>query len=91
MADARTKVPTQTGRRVSLSNTASNMLSSIFPTSQAKLKAALETIKADISDPAKVKKVAGFDDLYVARSDGMRVVFKRTDDASVITSVAAEA
>ena len=91
MADSQTKVPTQTGKQVALSNTASNMLSSIFPTSPAKAKAAFETIKTDISDPTNVKKVAGFDDVYVARIHGMRIVFKRTDDAIMITSVAAEA
>ncbi|MGX7704134.1 hypothetical protein [Methylobacterium sp. Gmos1] len=80
----------QQERRVSISNTASNMLSSLFPTSKAKVDAAFETIKADMADPANVQKLAGFDDVYVARGHGIRVVFKQDGDGTVITAVAAE-
>ncbi|WP_288582634.1 hypothetical protein [uncultured Methylobacterium sp.] len=90
MPDARIMTGHPPERRVSISNTASNMLSSLFPTSTAKVDAAFETIKADMADPAKVQKLAGFDDLYVARGHGIRVVFKQDGDDAVITAVAAE-
>lgn len=78
------------GKRVSMSNTASNMLASIFPRNKSKANAAFETIKSDISDPGKVAKVVGFEDLYVARGHDMRIVFKQDEESATITSVAAE-
>lgn len=90
MADARLMTERRPERRVSISNTASNMLSSLFPTSAAKVDAAFETIKADMADPTKVQKLAGFDDVYVARGHGIRVVFKQDGYDAVITAVAAE-
>ena len=66
------------------------MLSSLFPTSTAKVDAAFKTIKADMADPTKVQKLAGFNEVYVARGHGIRVVFKQDGDDAVITAVAAE-
>ncbi len=90
MADAGIRTKSRSERRVSISNTASNMLASLFPTSRAKVAAAFETIKADMADPAKVQKLAGFDDVYVARGHGIRVVFKQDSEDTVITAVAAD-
>ena len=90
MANAQTKTKAQPSRRVSISNTASNMLSSLHPTSKTKANAAFAAIKSDMADPTKVKKLAGFDDTYVARGHGIRVVFKKDGDKSVITSIAAD-
>ncbi|MET7242509.1 hypothetical protein ABZT49_04015 [Methylobacterium sp. EM32] len=90
MADARITSEHQPERRVSISNTASNMLASLFPTNKAKVDAAFETIKSDMADPAKVQKLVGFDDVYVARGHGIRVVFKQDGEDALITAVAAE-
>lgn len=90
MADAEIVTKSRSERRVSISNTASNMLATLFPMSRTKVAAAFETIKADMSDPAKVRKLDGFDDVYVARGHGIRVVFKQDGDETVITAVAAD-
>lgn len=71
------------------SNTATTMLSALVPDS--KKKGVVANIELDISDPSKVRKVEGYDHVYVARGHGLRVVFRRKDDRLEITSVAAEA
>ncbi|MGU3536276.1 hypothetical protein [Methylobacterium sp. A54F] len=75
---------------VAISNTAANMLTSLYGRSRSRVNAAVAAIEADIEDPAKVKKVAGYDDVFVARGHGMRILFTRKDGQSVVTSVAAD-
>lgn len=70
------------------SNTASVMLSALYPTSREHV---LANIKADIADPKKVHKIEGYDDVYVARGHGLQVVFTVRDGMSEVTSVAAQA
>jgi hypothetical protein len=78
-------------RRVLVSNTAANMISSLHPFNKTKASAALATIKASVLDPSKVRKIDGVDDAFVARAGDLRVVFKKEGDSVVITSVVAQA
>lgn len=66
------------------------MISSLVGASATKAKAAIKTIEADIKDPTKVRKLDGYDNVFVARGHGMRVVFKTEGESSVITAVSAE-
>jgi hypothetical protein len=54
-------------RRVLLSNTAANMISSLHPANKSKVSDALATIKSSVIDPANVKKIVGVDSV-VARA-----------------------
>ncbi|WP_031237885.1 hypothetical protein [Mesorhizobium sp. LNJC405B00] len=78
-------------RRVLVSKTAANMISSLHPFNKTKANAALATIKSSVLDQAKVKKIVGVDNAFVARADDLRVVFKYEGDSVVITSVVAKA
>ncbi len=91
MPDAQARTKGQGGSVVLISNTAANMLSSLHPHSRNKAQAAIENIKSDIDDPTKVKKLIGYDNVFVAYGHGMRVVFTREGDSSVVTSVSADA
>ncbi len=73
---------------VRLSNTAATMLNALFGQDKSKIRTAMAQIEADIRDPAKVRRIVGRDGVYVAKGHGMRVVFKRENEAAVITSVA---
>jgi mRNA-degrading endonuclease RelE of RelBE toxin-antitoxin system len=75
---------------VSVSNIAANMLSSLFHGDSSKVKKTLKSITMDIDDSTKVKKIQGYDNIFVARGDGMRIVFQRDDDVVVIISVSAD-
>ncbi len=83
------KLKVERNKSMRFSNTATTMLSTLYPAS--KKKDVVAKIQADISDPTKVRKIQGYDDVYVARSHGLRVVFTLRDGTSEITSVAAEA
>lgn len=78
-------------RRVLVSNTAVNMISSLHPFSKSEANAALATIKSSVLDPAKVKKIVGVENAFVARAGDLRVVFKKEGDSVLITSVIAHA
>lgn len=78
-------------RRVLVSNTAVNMISSLHPFNKSKANAALATIKSSVLDPAQVKKIVGVENAFVARAGDLRVVFKEEGDSVVITSVIAHA
>jgi mRNA-degrading endonuclease RelE of RelBE toxin-antitoxin system len=86
MADPREKPAGE--KTVRFSNTATTMLSAL---STGKKKDVLATIATDIADPAKVRKIQGYEDVYVARGNGLRVIFKRKNGTSEVTSVAVEA
>jgi mRNA-degrading endonuclease RelE of RelBE toxin-antitoxin system len=77
-------------RRVIVSHTAANMISSLHPFNKNKASAALATIKSSVLDPAKVKKIAGVDNAFVARAGDLRVLFEKDGDSVVITSVVAQ-
>ena len=77
------------GRHVLVSNTAANMMSSLHPFNKSKANAALTTIKSSVLDPAKVMKIAGVDNAFVARAGNLRVFFKKEGDSVVITSIIA--
>jgi mRNA-degrading endonuclease RelE of RelBE toxin-antitoxin system len=77
-------------QRVSVSNTAANMLSSLSSGNSSKVAATIENITADIGDPNKVKKLQGFDNIFVARGHGVKVVYKDDDDVLTIISVAVD-
>lgn len=81
---------TRSSKPVQISNTAATMLSTLYPKSPAKVKAAIVQIESDIDDPSKVRRVVGHDDVFVARGHGMRILFTRKGDTSVITSVASD-
>ena len=90
MATAQRQENGSTGRRVLVSNTAANMISSLHPFNKTKADAALATIKSSVLDPAKIKKIVGVDNAFVARVGDLRVVFKNEGDSVVITSVIAQ-
>jgi hypothetical protein len=91
MATARRKENGSSSRRVLVSNTAANMISSLHPFNRTKASAALATIKSSVLDPAKIKKIDGVDNAFVARAGDLRVVFKNEGDSVIITSVVAQA
>ncbi len=90
MATARRQDDAPGRPRVLVSNTAANMIASLHPFDQTEADATLMTIKASVLDPAKVKKIAGLDNAFVARAGDLRVLFKTEDDSVVITSVIAQ-
>lgn len=75
--------------RVFVSNTATNMVSSLHPFDKKEADAALEKIRSSVLDPLAVKKVAGVENAFVARVDDLRVLFKHEGDSVVITSIVA--
>lgn len=77
-------------RRVLVSNTAANMIASLYPFNKTKANAALAAIKASVLDSDKVRKIVGVDNAFVARAGDLRVVFKNEGDSVVITSVLAQ-
>jgi len=78
-------------RRVLVSNAAANMIASLHPFDEVEADATLETIRASVLDPAKVRKITGLDNAFVARAGDLRVVFRHEGDTIVITSVVAQA
>ncbi|WP_372426502.1 hypothetical protein [Salinarimonas chemoclinalis] len=78
------------GGRVLVSNSAANMISSLYPFDKSEANAVLETVKSSVLDASTVKKIAGVDDTFVARVGQLRVIFKQQGDAVVITSVVAQ-
>ena len=74
-------------QRVSVSNTAANMLSSLSNGNSRKVKETIENITADIGDPNNVRKLQDYDNVFVARSHGMKVIYKRDGDVVTIISV----
>ena len=87
MATAQQYESDSSSPRVFVSNTAANMISSLHPFNKRKANAALETIKSSVLDSAKVKKIIGVDNAFVARAGALRVVFKREGNSVVISSV----
>lgn len=75
--------------RVLVSNAAANMISSLYPFDEAGARVELEKITSSVRDPARVRKIAGLDNAFVARSGRLRVIFKREGEAFIITSVVA--
>lgn len=76
-------------RRVLVSNTAANMISSLHPFDKAEAEAALATIKSSVLDATKVTKIVGVDNAFVAPAGDLRVLFENEGDSIVITSVVA--
>ena len=66
------------------------MISSLYGRNRTKINAVIADIKSDIEDPMKVKRVSGYDNVFVARTDGRRIIFSREGDTVVVTSVSAE-
>ena len=89
MTTAHQKDNSPTSRRVLVSNTATNMLSSLYPLSKPQVNAALARIKSSVLDPTKIKRIIGVDNAFVARDGDLRVVFQNDGDSVVITSVVA--
>jgi len=89
MATAQRQQTGSNGRRVRVSNTAANMIASLHPFDKAQAEAALATIKASVLDEAKVRKIVGVDNAFVAPAGDLRVVFENEGDAIVITSIVA--
>ncbi|NDW07297.1 hypothetical protein [Jiella pacifica] len=78
-------------RRVLISNTAANMISSLYPFDKSKANAVRAKVQSSVLNPAKVKKIVGVDNAFVARAGNLRVVFKNEGESVVITSVVAKA
>ena len=89
MATAQRQANGSSSRRVLVSNTAANMVSSLHPFDKAEADAVLATITSSVLDPAKVKAIAGVDNAFVARAGKLRVTFRMEGDSAVITSVLA--
>jgi hypothetical protein len=89
MATAHRQDNGSSSRRVVVSNTAANLISSLYPSSKSKANAALATIKSSVLDPVKVRTIVGVDNAFVAQAGDLRVLFKKEGDAIVITSVVA--
>lgn len=77
-------------RRVLVSNTAANMITSLHPFDKTRANAALATIKSSVLDPEKTRKIVGVDNAFVARVGDLRVLFKNEGDSVIITSVVAQ-
>ncbi len=73
---------------VRLNNTAANMLSVIYARNTSNFRQAVKSIEEDVSDPTKVKRVEGYDDVYVASGHGMNVVFQKDANLATVTAVA---
>ena len=54
---------------------------------ETKANATLAAIKGAVADPAKIKKIAGLDNAFVARSGELDVTFRVEGDSVYITSV----
>jgi hypothetical protein len=78
-------------RRVLVSNTAANMISSLHPFDKSKADAVLARVKSSVLDSSKVKEIVGVDNAFVARAGDLRVVFRNEGNSVVITSVVAQA
>ncbi|MGC1301466.1 MAG: hypothetical protein WA840_03735 [Caulobacteraceae bacterium] len=91
MATAQRQELRRSGRRVLVSNTAANMISSLYPFNKTKANVALANIKSSVLDQTKVKKIVGVDNAFVARAGDLRVVFKNEGDSVIITSVITQA
>lgn len=87
MATARRRESGEGGRRVLVSSTAANMIASLHPFNRAEADAALETVTSSVLDPARVERIVGVENAYVARVEDLRVLFRNEGDSIVITSV----
>lgn len=68
MATAQRQANGSSSRRVLVSNTAANMVSSLHPFDKAEADAVLATNTSSVLDPAKVEAIAGVDNAFVARA-----------------------
>ncbi len=91
MATAQRQENGSGSRRVLVSNTAANMISSLHPFDKSKADAVLARIKSSVLDSSKVKEIVGVDNAFVARAGDLRVVFRNEGNSVVITSVVAQA
>ncbi len=73
---------------VRLNTTATKMLSVLYARNTSKFRKAVLSIEQDISDPTKVKRIEGYDDVFVANGHGLNVVFQRDADSATVTAVA---
>ena len=89
MATSRRQEDAPVGGRGLVGNTAANMISSLHPLDKGKVKAALPKVRSSVLDPAKVRKIDGVNNAFVARAGDPRVIFRREGDEFVITSVLA--
>ena len=87
MATAQRQAEGSGGRPVLVSNTAANMISSLYPFNKTKADATLATIRSSVLDQTKVKKIVGVENAFVARAGSLRVVFRTEGDSVFITSV----
>jgi hypothetical protein len=87
MATAQRQENGSIDRRVIVSHTAANMVSSLHPFNKSKANAALATIKSSVLDPSNVEKIIGVDNAFVARAGNLRVFFEKEGDSVVITSI----
>lgn len=87
MATAERQAKGSGSRPVLVSNTAANMISSLHPFNKIKANATLATVRSSVLDPAKVERITGVENTFVARAGELRVVFKNEGDSVLITSV----
>ncbi|TGD96308.1 hypothetical protein [Methylobacterium nonmethylotrophicum] len=76
--------------RVLVSNSAADMISLLHPSDETAASATAAAIKASVLDPAKVNKLVGVDNAFVARAGELQVFFKIEGDTIVITSILAQ-
>lgn len=73
--------------RVSISNTAVNMISSLYPTDKSKVARTVERVTSSVRNEKKVARIVGVENAYVAQAGDLRVVFKKDGDRVVIESI----
>ncbi|BCM82244.1 hypothetical protein [Methylobacterium indicum] len=91
MAAAQRQEAGSAARRVLVSNTAANMVSSLHPFDKSKAEATLAAVRSSFLDAekAKIEKIAGVDNAFVASVGDLRVMFKTEGDTVIVTSVIA--
>lgn len=75
---------------IEIGNPAYNMVSSLVGEDREQLDRVIEAVKANVLDGDRAVTLSGYDDVYVTRGRGLRVIFRKSDSRTVVTSVAAD-
>lgn len=73
--------------KVEVSNTAVNMVASLYPGNRSAFEQTLERIKHDVNDWAQAKRIVGLRDTFVVRSGPLRVIYTKRGDEAIVTSI----
>jgi plasmid stabilization system protein ParE len=67
------------------------MIESLHEHDRTKILGLMKDIEDIVADPGKSSKMSGYDDVFIARSRGYRVIYRRTGDSIQVTSVLRDA